>query len=245
MRKWDKDGNARTGRVLRHHQIAPWAPPLLDFKTKSFAPCKWFLLDSIPWGSRTVTFRSHEVAIKHSDGPCGCETFSDDSTVSVEVQKAIHMSVQAGPCAFMHWWVWLTEAILIFIGLVAVQVLQGNGARTIWMAVVPVGWLTLRVLVQVSRRRASVAVRALGNPPPSRAHAGKGEFPVPLPHASRVVDAFLHIKVCEIQRDTWYIKPIRGFGLLPTAVARAAVLATTNSRSEGNTLRSKNSPAVG
>jgi hypothetical protein len=45
-------------------------------------------------GYRKVTFRSHEICVKASDGPCGMTVFSDDSSVSIEVQKAIHINVK-------------------------------------------------------------------------------------------------------------------------------------------------------
>jgi len=77
--------------------------------------------------------------------------------------------------------------MIIFIFSSVVRLLAGNGARpTIWLLVVPLGWLALRIAVQSSRRRASVALRALGNPMPTRQHAAKGEFPVPITQANEV-----------------------------------------------------------
>lgn len=189
-------------------------PPLLDFNVRQYCSTPWFLLDSIPSGTRSVSFRAHHISVRASQSICNIAALATASSVSIEVQRAIHLLVKTGPFAFTNLSIFVAEALAIFVSSSCIRLARGNSGPSLWLCVPPVCWVIARVGVMLRRRRAGCSMYVLGNPATTRMHPAKGDFPVPLCDANNVVDAYLHAKgVRNTDPTQTYEKSTRGFGV--------------------------------
>jgi Ca2+-binding EF-hand superfamily protein len=220
MREFDQDASGTLERSEFAAMIAKRLsqPPLLDFSVTCYAATSLFLLDAIPWGRRSVSFRPQQISVRATYSACNIAALAESSSVSIEVQRAIYMHVRTGPFAFTGVWIYVLESLVIFCACSGVRLARGNGGPSVWLAIPPACWVVLRVLVLLRRRRAQVALRVLGNPHASRLQTAKDAFPVPLKHANDVVNAFLHVKgVRPADATRSFHKKTRGFGVCPSA----------------------------